>query len=82
MMTTKPRHEALRFLLSHLVGGLAGAIVMLVAILWSDFAGLWTLIRQSPDGVVVVLLLFFGLFVTFGSVAMAIGVMSMRRSSD
>jgi len=77
-----PHREAFRFLLSHLLGGLAGAVVMLVAILWSDFAGLWTLISNSADGIVVVLLLFFGLFITFGSVAMAIGVMTMRRSSD
>lgn len=76
------QREVIRFLLGHLLGGLIGAVVFGIAILWLDFAGLWSLIRHSGDGIVVIFLLFFGLFITFGSVAMAIGIMSLRRAND
>ncbi|HZD24859.1 MAG TPA: hypothetical protein VE631_01260 [Alphaproteobacteria bacterium] len=76
------RHPHLRFLLAHLLGGLIGAVVFFVLIMWTDFAGLWSLVSRASEGPLVAALLLFGLFVTFGSVAMGVGVMSMRREDD
>jgi len=76
------QNELLRFLLLHLAGGLAGAIAFGVLLLWSDFAGLGTLIARASDGPLFTVLLFFGLFVTFGSIAMGVGLMSLRRGDD
>ncbi len=73
------RDDLLRFLLLHLAAGGAGALAFCALLLWSDFAGIGTLIANSSDGPLFAALLFFGLFVTFGSIAMGVGLMSLRR---
>jgi hypothetical protein len=67
------------YLLRHLGAGAAGSAVFGGLILGFDFAGLRQLIAASPDGVLVTVMLFFGLFVTFGGVALAIGVMTLDK---
>ncbi len=67
-----------RFLLGHLLAGTIGALVFLVALLLSDYGGIASLIGRSEDGALFLLLLFFGLWITFGGVAMAVGVMRER----
>ena len=47
-----------------------------------DIAGLRTLAGQSEDGMIAILLLFFGLMVTFGAIAMAVGIMTMNGLID
>ncbi len=78
------RHErhALRFLLQHLAGGVVGAIFFGVLLLALDIAHLRTLATESQDGWLTIVLLFFGLIVTFGSVAMAAGVMSLAQDDN
>lgn len=73
------RHERLflTFLLRHLLIGVAGALTFGLALLGLDLFGLRTLILQSDQPFLFSLLLFFGLFVTFGSVAMGIGIMTI-----
>lgn len=70
--------EALLFLLKHLLSGVAGAVVLGTGILLFDVAHIATLIRGSDYGIVAAILLYSGLIVTFGSVAMGIGIMTMN----
>jgi hypothetical protein len=72
----------LRFLLRHLVAGSIGGFVLGGLILWQDLAGLKTMIIASPDRGLVLFMLFFGLWITFGSLAMAIGIMQLGEERD
>lgn len=71
--------KALGFLLGHLAVGVVGAVAFGALLLTSDAFGLAELIRQSDVGLLAGALLFFGLIVTFGALAMAMGIMSLRR---
>ena len=73
---------AVSFLLTHLFYGLGGGVAFGLLILLSDMAGLATLIFASPDKYLFLFLLFFGLFVTFGSLGMGVGIMSLGRERD
>ena len=72
----------LAFLLTHLGYGSVGGFVFGALILWFDIAHLWTMIAGSPDRLLYLLLLFFGLFITFGSIGMAVGVMQLGEERD
>ncbi len=80
-MDAQQRH-ILGFLLTHLVYGSVGGLVFGLLILWFDIAHLWTMMAVSPDRLLYLLLLFFGLFVTFGSIGMAVGVMQLGEERD
>jgi len=67
-----------KFLLKHLIGGASGGIVLGTGLLVLDIASLRTLVGQSEDGLIAVFLLFFGLVMTFGSVAVGVGIMTMN----
>ncbi len=69
--------EAVFFLLNHLVSGMVGAIVLGIGLLLCDVANLRTLMLASENGFVAGFLLFASLMITFGSVAMGIGIMSI-----
>lgn len=74
--TSNHRHPALiRFLAGHFLAGSAGAVVFLGALLLTDHAGIATLARESSHGPLAIAMLLFALCLTFGSVAMGIGVM-------
>ncbi|MDX1709614.1 MAG: hypothetical protein R3316_00585 [Rhodovibrionaceae bacterium] len=80
-MSLHPHEKrALRFLGIHLAGGSLGAALFGGLILWFDLFGIRTMAGESDLGWLAVALLFFGLVITFGSVAMGIGV--MREGSD
>lgn len=70
------RH-AILFLLKHCAWGVFGGFLVGTLLLYYNIAGLYTLTlggsRPEPIGL---FLLFFGLFVTFGSIGMGIGIMS------
>lgn len=74
-----PRHErnAIVFMLQHVVYGLAGAVSFGVSLLWFDVGGIGTLAMASEHWALNLVLLFAGLFVTFGGVAIGVGVMTM-----
>lgn len=74
--------EALKFLGKHLLTGLVAGATFGIALLYTNMGNLWTLTTESRDPVLVLALLFFGLFVTFGSVGMAVGVMSLARDDE
>lgn len=69
--------EAVFFLLNHLLSGMAGAVVLGFGLLLCDVANLRTLIFASESAFVAGFLLFASLMITFGSVAMGIGIMSI-----
>ncbi|MCG5239196.1 hypothetical protein [Azospirillum doebereinerae] len=72
---------ALLFLLRHLLAGIAGAVVLGSGILWFDVARLATLIGNSEYGVVAVVMLYASLMLTFGSLAMGIGIMTLNEDN-
>lgn len=74
--------EALRFLAIHLLYGLAAALTFGAAILVSDLSHIRTLAFESGHPVIVLLMMFTGLFVTFGGVSMAVGIMGLARHGD
>lgn len=82
-MPLKPHERhAIGFLLRHLVVGVAGGVLVGTLLLYHDSYGLWSMMRNSGHAVLSVFLLFFGLFITFGSVGMAIGVMGLGDFRD
>lgn len=70
------------FLLKHCGAGCLGGLVLGWLIVRFDVAGLGTMIATSPDKYLALGMLFFGLFITFGSIAMAVGIMSMGEERD
>lgn len=83
-METPRRHDRrlLRFLLQHLAYGSVGGLVFGALLLAFDVAGLRTMIAASADRPLFLLLLFFGLFITFGSLGMAVGIMQLGEEHD
>jgi len=82
MAIPAPQRDLLVYLAKHLVCGTAGAAVLGALLLWFDFAKLATLIFASPDKLMFLMMLFFGLFLTFGSIAVALGVMQLGEEHD
>ena len=74
--------KVLLFLGRHLVAGVFGGFLFGALLLFYDIGGMWSMISASSDKWTFLFLLFFGLFVTFGSVGMAIGVMSLGEERD
>ncbi|WP_227010457.1 hypothetical protein [Pelagibius marinus] len=72
---------ALRFVVRHLTMGLGAGALFGLAILASDLAGLRSLAFNSEAPWLVVFLLFFGLFITFGGVSLAANLMLMDRDT-
>lgn len=82
MALNKKEREMLRFLGAHLVYGLAAALTFGVAVLMTNLGNLRTLALESSHPATVLVLFFFGLCVTFGSVGMGVGIMSMANDDD
>jgi ABC-type transport system involved in cytochrome c biogenesis permease subunit len=74
--------SALRFVARHLAMGLAAGALFGLAILASDLAGLRSLAFASEAPWLVIALLFFGLFITFGSVSLAANLMLLERGEQ
>jgi tetrahydromethanopterin S-methyltransferase subunit E len=74
--------DAIGFLLKHLFYGCFGGFLFGALLLWFDVAGLATMIFASPEWPLFLLMLFFGLFVTFGSIGMGVGVMGLGEERD
>ncbi|HXP95984.1 MAG TPA: hypothetical protein VN809_04680 [Telmatospirillum sp.] len=78
------RHEraAIVFLLRHMLVGIAGGLLFGALVLYFDIGHLRSLAGESNDGWMTVVLFFFGLMVTFGGLAMGIGVMSLGQDEN
>lgn len=70
------------FLLRHLAAGSLGGFVLGALLLWYDVAGLKSMILASHDQTLALFMLFFGLWITFGSLGMAVGVMQLGEERD
>lgn len=70
------RH-AILFMLRHLIYGVVGGFSFGIMLLVLDIGGLRSLIFNSNDTGLALFLLFFGLFITFGSVGMGVGIMTI-----
>ena len=77
-----PHKPVLRFLMSHLFYGSLGAVVFCWAILHFDVAGIGSMINRSSEPFLWQFLLFFGNWVTFGGVAMAVAIMHLGEETD
>ncbi len=82
MALRRNEKEALGFLGKHLVYGATGGFVFGGTILALDMANLRTLMLNSDNPALAIGLLFFGLFVTFGSAGMGVGVMSLAEDDN
>lgn len=82
MPLNKHERHALTFLLQHLLYGTAGGFLFGLLLLWRDIGGLYTLATHSDDTALIIGLLFFGLFITFGSVGMGIGIMGLGEDKN
>ena len=65
----------LKLLLHHFLIGAGAAVVFGGLILWTDMAGIATLIANSSAGELALVLLFVGLISTFGPIAMLFALM-------
>ena len=79
---TDAEGQLVRFLLQHLLVGLLAGALFGGLVLWFDLAGIRSMAMADRDGWLYLVLLFFGLAVTFGSAAMGVGVMSLDRDGD
>lgn len=77
--------ELLRFLAAQCATGVAAGWLFLAGLLWTDAWGLWSRLAAAADPTVPVAMLLIVFAITFGSAAIATGVMMMpgaRRDSD
>ncbi|OAN48215.1 hypothetical protein A6A04_05385 [Paramagnetospirillum marisnigri] len=79
---TPQEKEPLKFLGQHLIYGVAAAIAFGLAVLATDLSHIRTMLMETNNPGLVLALMFFGLIVTFGSVAMGVGIMSLASDDD
>ncbi len=83
MMPLSPDDKAaLGFLLAHLIYGLAAGATFGIGVLFINLGNLRVLALESGQPVFVLCLFFFGLFVTFGSLGVGVGVMNMAKKDE
>ena len=80
-MLDHQRH-AVGFLLRHCAFGTLGGFLFGALFLYFDIFGLGSMIFASPDRNLFLLMLFFGLFITFGSLGMGVGIMGLGEERD
>ncbi|TAN58069.1 MAG: hypothetical protein EPN20_16785 [Magnetospirillum sp.] len=79
---TPTEKEPLKFLAKHLFFGVVAAITFGVLVLATDLSHIRTMLMESGNPYPVVALMFFGLIITFGSVAMGVGIMSLAGDDE
>ncbi|WP_417812772.1 hypothetical protein [Thalassospira alkalitolerans] len=82
---SKAAHEArsiVKFMIEHTAYGGFGALVFGALVLFFDIGGIYSLAMSSRDAPMFIFLLFFGLFITFGGISLAMGVMRLGSFSD
>ncbi len=78
MLLPHEKH-AIAFLLRHIAWGGAGALILGALVLAANVGGLRTLAFARADGWLYLAILFFGLFVTCGSIAAGLAVMGLGK---
>lgn len=72
----------LMFLLKHMLSGIMGGFVFGGLFLYYDINGLWSMISTSSDKWLVLIMMFTGLAITFGSIGMGWGIFSLAQERD
>jgi len=63
----------------HLAYGVAAGIAFGLAVLATDLSHIRSMLMDSPNPFPVLFMMFLGLIVTFGGVAMGVGIMNLAR---
>ncbi|MBL4839736.1 MULTISPECIES: hypothetical protein [Thalassospira] len=71
-----------KFMIEHTAYGGFGALVFGALVLFFDIGGIYSLAMASRDAPIFIMLLFFGLFITFGGISLGIGIMNLGGFSD
>ena len=71
-----------KFMIEHTAYGGFGALVFGALVLFFEICGIYSLAMASRDAPMFILLLFFGLFITFGGISLGIGIMNLGGFSD
>ena len=79
---TPAEKEPLKFLAKHLFFGVVAAITFGVLVLATDLSHIRAMLMEAANPFEVLALMFFGLIVTFGGVAMAVGIMSLASDDE
>lgn len=74
--------KLLSFLAIHCLIGIAVAGLLVLGLIWTDAAGLGTLILKSQEPWIALITLGVGFSITFGSVSMATAIMSLPFDQD
>jgi len=82
MPLNRDERTALSFLGMHCATGVAAAAILTAVMIYYDMFGLWSLMRADGNGILAGAMLFFGLAITFGSIAMGTGVMMLAKEKD
>jgi len=72
----------LLFLLKHMLSGMFGGFLFGGLFLYYDVNKLWTMISSSQDMWLVLVMMFTGLGITFGSIGMGWGIFSLAQERD
>ena len=72
-----PIPKLLRFLGLHLATGVAIGVIVASLMIWSNLSGLKDLLVEAKDPFIAIFLLYAFNALTFGSVSMGIGVMTL-----
>jgi hypothetical protein len=68
-----------RYLIRHLLTGVAVGWSLLLAIVWTDLGGIGSLVHGSDAGALALSMLAFAFAITFGSAAMGIAANRLNR---
>lgn len=82
MALTPKEKEALKYLGVHLVYGIVGALTFGTAVLAIDLSHIRTLALASAHPVLVIVMMYWGLIITFGGVSMAVGIMNLAGDDE
>ena len=72
----------LLFLFKHMMAGILGGFFLGTLLLYFDVSKLLTMISTTTDGWLVVVMLYTGLGITFGSIGMGWGIFSLAQERD
>jgi hypothetical protein len=75
----KKESDAIRFLALHLFYGTVCGFTFGILVLATNLSNIRTMMFDSGSPVLALVVMFFGLFITFGGVGMSVGVMSLAR---
>ncbi len=81
-MSNRQDTRLIRFLLNHALTGVVVAAMVVYGIVRLDLFGIGSLVAATAQGPLALLLLFFGLAVTFASLAMGTAIFLLPRDED